>query len=60
MKVTEHPRIIAMSLVEYHRGHGIWLRDYAQAGIAEYWIIDSQRRVVIVNQLQDSKYQAIG
>lgn len=36
------------------------LRDYAEAGIAEYWIVDSVRRTVIVHQLTDGKYAVSG
>jgi len=32
------------------------LIEYAAAGIAEYWIVDYQERVVIVNQLEGGKY----
>ena len=38
------------------------LVEYAQAGIAEYWIVDYQERVVIVNKLADgaNKYSEHG
>ncbi len=34
--------------------------DYAAAGVAEYWIVDPQRKVVIVNRLADQKYRIHG
>lgn len=34
------------------------LADYAEAGIAEYWIVDSERQKVIVHRL-DGKYYAV-
>lgn len=36
------------------------LRDYAAAGIAEYWIIDSVQRTVNVYQLIDGNYAVSG
>jgi Uma2 family endonuclease len=30
--------------------------DYAEANIAEYWIVDPARRVVIVHQLNEGRY----
>jgi Uma2 family endonuclease len=36
------------------------LRDYAAAGIAEYWIIDSVQRTVIVHQLIGGNYVVAG
>ncbi|NOZ39615.1 MAG: Uma2 family endonuclease [Planctomycetes bacterium] len=36
------------------------LAEYAAAGIAEYWIIDYQQRVVIVNKLVGDKYTEHG
>jgi len=36
------------------------LSDYAEAKVAEYWIIDPERRLVIVHQLQDGKYVVHG
>jgi Uma2 family endonuclease len=32
------------------------LADYAQAGIAEYWIVDAERRLVTVNHLEGGSY----
>jgi Uma2 family endonuclease len=32
------------------------LIDYAEAKVAEYWIVDPERRLVIVHQLQGGKY----
>jgi Uma2 family endonuclease len=32
------------------------LADYAEAKVSEYWIVDPERRLVIVHQLQDGKY----
>jgi Uma2 family endonuclease len=36
------------------------LSDYAEAGVAEYWIVDPERRIVTVHQLQDGKYAVHG
>ncbi len=36
------------------------LLDYAEAKVAEYWIVDPERRVVIVHQLQGDKYTVRG
>jgi Uma2 family endonuclease len=34
--------------------------DYAQAGVAEYWIVDPQEQHVIVMTLRNSSYQELG
>ncbi|MEM8946632.1 MAG: Uma2 family endonuclease [Planctomycetota bacterium] len=36
------------------------LAEYAAAGISEYWIVDYQERVVVVNQLVGEKYEQLG
>jgi len=36
------------------------LAEYAEAGISEYWIVDYQERVVIVNKLVDGEYAEQG
>lgn len=36
------------------------IADYAEGGVAEYWIVDYERKAVIVNQLVDGKYVANG
>jgi len=36
------------------------LAEYAEAGIAEYWIVDYQERTVIVNKIADGKYTEQG
>ena len=36
------------------------LIDYAECGIAEYWIVDPQRQVVIVHQLAEGQYAVHG
>ena len=36
------------------------LQDYAETKIAEYWIVDPERRLVTVHQLQDGQYAAHG
>lgn len=35
------------------------LVDYAEANVAEYWIVDPERRVVIVHQLRNNKYEVV-
>jgi Uma2 family endonuclease len=35
------------------------LFDYAEAKIAEYWIVDYERRLVIVNRLEGDRYVAL-
>jgi len=35
-------------------------REYAEAGIAEYWIVDPQRRLIVVLQLQGQAYVVYG
>lgn len=36
------------------------LVDYADAGVAEYWIVDYERKLVIVHQLVGTKYAVRG
>jgi len=36
------------------------LVDYAEAGIAEYWIVDYLKRVVVVHRLDGKQYQVAG
>ena len=36
------------------------LADYAEAKVSEYWIIDPERRLVVVHQLQGGKYAVHG
>jgi Uma2 family endonuclease len=36
------------------------LADYADAKIAEYWIVDPQRRTVVVHELHDGRYVVQG
>jgi Uma2 family endonuclease len=36
------------------------LRDYAEAKVAEYWIVDCERRLVIVHQLDGNRYVVHG
>jgi Uma2 family endonuclease len=36
------------------------LAEYAEAGIAEYWIIDADKRAVTVHRLDDRKYSVHG
>lgn len=36
------------------------LADYAEAKIAEYWIVDPERRVVVVHQLAGERYDIHG
>ena len=36
------------------------LANYAEAGVAEYWIADPDRAVVTVHQLQEERYAVHG
>jgi Uma2 family endonuclease len=36
------------------------LTEYAEAGIAEYWIIDAEKRIVTIHRLDDRKYVVHG
>jgi Uma2 family endonuclease len=36
------------------------LSDYAEAKIAEYWIVDPERRVVIIHRLHEDRYVVHG
>jgi Uma2 family endonuclease len=36
------------------------LADYAAAQVAEYWIVDPERRTVTVHQLRDGKFSVLG
>jgi Uma2 family endonuclease len=36
------------------------LADYAEAGVAEYWIADCDRGIVLVHQLRDGRYEVHG
>jgi Uma2 family endonuclease len=35
-------------------------KEYARAGIAEYWIVDSERRTITVLTLEDAEYRVAG
>lgn len=41
----------------YDRDYVEKRREYAERGIPEYWLIDPQRRIVLVLALQDEQYQ---
>jgi Uma2 family endonuclease len=36
------------------------LLDYAEAKVAEYWVVDYERQVVIVHRLDGNQYQVYG
>jgi Uma2 family endonuclease len=36
------------------------LADYAEAKVAEYWIIDPHRQVVVVHRLEGDRYAVAG
>ena len=36
------------------------LADYAEAGIAEYWIVDAEQQCVIVHRLDGKQYAVYG
>jgi Uma2 family endonuclease len=35
-------------------------QEYAQAGVPEYWLIDTQRRMIEVYVLREGKYDSLG
>jgi Uma2 family endonuclease len=43
----------------YDRGYIEKRREYAARGIPEYWIIDPERQVVVVQTLKDQVYQEL-
>jgi Uma2 family endonuclease len=45
---------------DHVRDHQVKLADHAEAKIAEYWIIDPERKVVIVHRLESEKYVVHG
>jgi Uma2 family endonuclease len=42
------------------RDYEVKLADYAEANIAEYWIVDPLRRVVVIHRLHNGKYAMQG
>ena len=56
---------LAMEIVsgdpkDRQRDYEAKLIDYAELGVAEYWIVDPERRIVIVHHLKDAKYSIAG
>lgn len=51
--VSDDPR-------DRQRDYELKLADYAAAGVAEYWIIDPERRLVIVHHLREGRYAVHG
>jgi len=43
-----------------HRDYEEKLIDYAEAKVAEYWIVDHQRQVVVVHRLDGNQYKVDG
>jgi Uma2 family endonuclease len=52
--------VVSDSPEDRQRDYQQKLVDYAEAAVAEYWLIDPQRRVVIVHRLADNRYSALG
>ncbi len=48
--------IVSPDPKDRQRDYEAKLADYAQAGIAEYWIVDADRRLVTVNRLEEGRY----
>ena len=51
--VSDDPR-------DRERGYETKLADYAEAGVAEFWIADCDRGVVLVHHLRDGRYEIRG
>jgi Uma2 family endonuclease len=45
---------------DHVRDYEVKLADYAEAKVAEYWIIDPERKVVIVHRLEGERYDVHG
>lgn len=52
--------VVSEDLKDRQRDYEQKLLDYAEAKIAEYWIVDYERRVVIVHRLDGDQYKVHG
>jgi Uma2 family endonuclease len=52
--------VVSDSPGDRRRDYETKLKDYAEAHVAEYWIIDPERQVVIVHQLSGEQYSQPG
>ena len=52
--------VVSSEPMDRHRDYQEKLAEYATAGIAEYWIVDPQRRMVTVNRLNGDHYMLHG
>ena len=52
--------VVSDDLKDRQRDYEQKLADYAEAKVSEYWIVDPERRLVIVHHLQDGKYAILG
>lgn len=52
--------VVSDDVKDRQRDFQVKLADYAEANIAEYWIVDPERRVVIVHRLQAGRYVVEG
>ncbi|MDB5291845.1 MAG: hypothetical protein JWL69_3086 [Phycisphaerales bacterium] len=59
---TEHPAIVIEVVSESNRDHDLETkrREYAQAGIPEYWIVDPGLSLITVLKLQGKRYAVHG
>jgi Uma2 family endonuclease len=52
--------VMSDSPADRQRDYEHKLIDYAEAGVAEYWIIDRERQLVIVQGLAGGRYTVLG
>ena len=48
--------VVSNASKDRSRDYETKLAEYAEANIAEYWIVDPERRIVVVHRLQDGRY----
>ena len=52
--------VVSDDLKDRQRDYEQKLIDYAEAKVAEYWIVDYEKQVVIVHRLDGSQYKVHG
>ena len=52
--------IVSPGQVQWKRDHTVKRRDYADAGVSEYWIVDPQTKSVLQLQLVENEYEEVG